>query len=73
MIYHWQRKKVYLLINTVLKELHGIHEAAFFHGDDQINRIEVFFAVKASCQIGLMIGGCMKVVAQIAEHTKKIY
>jgi len=34
--------------------------------NDQINRIEVFFAVKASGQIGLMIGGRMKVVAQRA-------
>jgi hypothetical protein len=36
--------------------------------NDQINRIEVFFAVKASGQIGLMIGGRMKVVAQRASE-----
>jgi len=71
MIYHWQRKKVYLLINTVFKELHGIHEAAFSHRYDQINGVEVFLTIKASCQIGLMISGRMKVVAQRASEPEE--
>jgi hypothetical protein len=66
--YHWQRKKVYLLINPVFKELHGIHEAAFSHRHDQINGVEVFLTIKTSCQVGFMVGGGMKVAAQRATE-----
>ena len=68
MIYLWQRKKVYLLINTVFKELHGIHEAAFSHRDNHIYRVEVFPAVKASGQVGLMFDGRMEVAAYRASE-----
>ena len=63
-IYRWQRKKVSLLIDPVFKEFHGIHEAAFSHRHDQVNRVEVFLAIKTSCQIGFMICGCMKAMTQ---------
>ena len=66
MIYHWQRKKFYLLINAVFKELHGIHEAAFLHRHDQINGVEVFLTIKTSSQVCFMFGGGMKVAAQRA-------
>jgi hypothetical protein len=52
------------------KDFDCIKEAATFHRHDQINRIEVIFAVKASCQVGLVIGGRMKVVAQRASEPK---
>ena len=68
MIYPWQRKKVFLLINTVFKELHGIHEAAFSHRDNQINGVEVFLTIKTSSQVGFMVGGGMKVAAQRASE-----
>jgi hypothetical protein len=53
-----------LLVDTVFKDFHCIKEAAIFHRNDQINRIEVYPAIKASCQVGFMIGGRMKVIAQ---------
>ena len=52
------------------KDFDCIKEAAISHRNDQINWIEVFTAVKASCQIGFMIGGSMKVVAQRASEPK---
>ncbi len=36
--------------------------------NDQINRIEVFFAVKAPCQVRFEIGGRMKIVAKRAPE-----
>jgi hypothetical protein len=61
MIWHRQRQKNYLQIKTVFKKLHGLHEAAFCRRHNQINGVEVFFAIKASCQVVLVIGGGMKV------------
>ena len=55
--YDWQRKKVSLRIDSVFKYLHGIYEAAFSHRHDQVNRVEVFLAIKTSCQVGFMICG----------------
>ncbi len=66
MIYHWQRSKVDLPINTIFKELHGIHKAAISHRHDQVNGVEVFLTIKASCEVGSMIGGRMKIVTQRA-------
>ena len=62
--YDWQRKKVSLRIDSVFKYLHGIYEAAFSHRHDQINGVEVFLAIKTSCQVGFMICGCMKAMTQ---------
>jgi hypothetical protein len=62
--YDWQRKKVSLRIDFVFKYLHGIYEAAFSHRHDQVNRVEVFLAIKTSCQVGFMICGCMKAMTQ---------
>ena len=62
--YDWQRKKVSLRIDSVFKYLHGIYEAAFSHRHDQVNRVEVFLAIKTSCQVGFMICGCMKAMTQ---------
>ena len=52
------------LLYTVFKKLHGIHEVALCHCDDQINGVEVFLTIKASCQICFMVGGGMEVEAQ---------
>ena len=57
-----------LLIDAVFKDFHCIKESAIFHRNDQINRIEVYLAVKASCQVGFMIYGGMKVIAQRAPE-----
>jgi len=66
--FNWQRKKVYLLINPVFKEFHGIHEVAFSHRHDQIDGVEVFLTIKTSCQVCFMVGGGMKVAAQRAAE-----
>jgi len=51
-----------LLIETFFESFYSINKAAFFHRYDQINGVKVYFAVKTSGQIGLIIGGGMKVV-----------
>ena len=62
-----QRHGVYLLwIDAVIKDFHSIKEATVSHRHNQINWVKVFTAVKASCQIGFVIGGSMKAVAQRA-------
>jgi hypothetical protein len=71
-ICNWQGNRDYLLIDSDFKYLHGIHEAAFTHRHDQINRVEVFLAIKASCQVGFMVGGGMKVVAQRASEPEPV-
>ena len=50
----------------VFKEVDCLQKATFFHGHNQINRVEVYTAVKASGQVGFRISGGMKVVAQRA-------
>jgi hypothetical protein len=57
-----------LLIDAFSKGFHGVLEATIFHRDDQINGVEVLFAIKTSCQVGLVICGGMKVVAQRASE-----
>jgi hypothetical protein len=70
MIYGWHRNEVHLLIDTIFKELDGIHEAVICHCHDQINGVEVFLTVKASCEVGLMIGCRMKIVTQRASESE---
>jgi hypothetical protein len=57
-----------LLIDTVFKDFHCINEAAISHRNDQINRIEVYLTVKASCQVRFMICGGLKAVTQRASE-----
>ncbi len=71
-IWNWQRNRGYLLIDSIFKYLHGIHKAAFTHRHYQINRVEVFLAIKTSCQVGHMIGGGMKVVAQRTSEPEPV-
>jgi hypothetical protein len=54
------------LLDIVFKKLHSIHEVALCHHNDQINGVEVFLTIKASCQICFMVGGGMEVEAQRA-------
>jgi hypothetical protein len=51
-----------LFIDSFFELFYGINKAAFFHRYDQINGVEVYLAVKTSGQIGLILGGGMKVV-----------
>jgi hypothetical protein len=68
-----QRHEIYLLlIDAVFKDFDGIKEAALSRRHNQINRVEVFAAIKASCQICFMIGGGMKVVAQRAAEPEQL-
>ena len=67
-ISNWKREQYQLRIDSVFKYLYCINEAAISHRNDQIDRIEVLLAVKASCQIGFMVRGRMKVVAQRASE-----
>jgi len=53
------------------QSFHRIDEDAICNGDDQINRIEVFLAVKATCQIGFRICRCMEVIAQGAAKAQR--
>jgi len=52
------------LIGPAFKELHGIQEATITHRHNQINRVEVFLTIKTSGQVGFMICGSMKALAQ---------
>jgi hypothetical protein len=56
------------LLYTVFKKPHSIHEVALCHRNDQINGVEVFLTIKASCQICFMVCGGMKVEAQWASE-----
>jgi hypothetical protein len=56
------------LLDIVFKKLHSIHEVALCHRNDQINGVEVFLTIKASCQICFMVCGGMKVEAQWASE-----
>jgi len=60
------------LKEAVFQHLHGIQEAAFSHGHNQINGVKVFRAIKASCQIGVMIGGGMEVSAHRAAEPEQL-
>jgi len=50
-----------LLIDMIFERFHGIYKVTIFNGHNQINRVEVFFAIKASCQVGCRIGSRVKV------------
>ena len=63
MLVIWLAARLGLLIDRVFKDFHCIDKSAIFNRNNHINRIEVFFAVKAPCQVGLKIGGRMKIVA----------
>jgi hypothetical protein len=56
----------------VFKDFHCIQKSAISHRNDQINGVEVFVAVKASGQVGFMIGGRMKVAAQRASEPEYV-
>jgi len=57
-----------LSIESVFKDFHCIYKAAITHGDNHIDRIEVFLAVEASGQICFVIGSRMEIVAQGATE-----
>jgi hypothetical protein len=49
------------LIDVIFERFHGIYEGTIFNGHKQINRVEIFLAIKASCQVGFRIGSGVKV------------
>jgi len=50
-----------LLIDVIVERFHGIYKVTIFNGHNQINSVEVFPAIKASCQVGFRIGSGVKV------------
>jgi hypothetical protein len=59
-------------MEAVFEHFHRLQEVAVSHGHHQINGVEVFSAIKASCQIGFMIGGGVKVAAQRAAEPEQL-
>ncbi len=57
-----------LLIHFIFDELYSLDEAAFSNRNHHIYRVEVFPAVKASGQVGLMLDGRMEVFAYRASE-----
>jgi hypothetical protein len=63
----WQPEED-LRFNRVFQNFYRLHKAAVPRGDYHIDRIEVFFAVKAPGQVCFVIGGCMEVLANRASE-----
>ena len=56
----------------IFKELDCLDESAIIYCHNQVYGVEVFFAIKTSCQVGFMIGGCMEVEAQRAAEPEHV-
>jgi hypothetical protein len=59
-------------MEAVFEHFHRLQEVAVSHGHHQINGVEVFSAIKASCQIGFKIGSGMKVATHRAAEPEQL-
>jgi len=70
-VVNWQPEED-LRFNHVFEDIHGLYKAAVTHRYHQIDRVEVFLAIKASCQVSYRVGGGVEVVTKGASEPEPL-
>ena len=60
----------YFSVQSFFEIFHSLHKAISSNGHHQINGVKILLAIKASGQVGLWVGGCMKVVTPWTSEAK---